>query len=94
MSGSTYPAGLLLPSPLSRSILAFDTRVDKPRMPGSAAKAAKHDLRSLGFGTTVKQETFRVHGYEGPLLDGELERASAWADEVIAAPSLGSRADR
>ncbi|MHA6695171.1 flavodoxin family protein [Homoserinimonas sp. A520] len=70
--------------------VAFDTRVDKPRMPGSAAKAAKHELRSLGFDTSVKQETFRVHGYEGPLLDGELERARAWADEVIAALSLGS----
>ena len=70
--------------------VAFDTRVDKPRMPGSAAKAAKHELRSLGFETTVKQETFRVHGYEGPLLDGEVERAGAWTDEVIAALNLGS----
>jgi len=70
--------------------VAFDTRVDKPRMPGSAAKAAKHELRSLGFETSVKQETFRVHGYEGPLLEGELERASAWADEVIATLGLDS----
>lgn len=70
--------------------VAFDTRVDKPRMPGSAAKAAKHELRSLGFETPVKQETFRVHGYEGPLLDGELERASAWAHEVIATLGHGS----
>ncbi len=70
--------------------VAIDTRVDKPRVPGSAAKAAKHELRSLGFDTSVKQETFRVHGYEGPLLDGELERASAWAEEVIAALGLGS----
>lgn len=65
----------------------FDTRVDKPRLPGSAAKAAKHELRSLGFETSIKQETFRVHGYEGPLLDGELERAAVWADEILA--SLG-----
>jgi hypothetical protein len=70
--------------------VAFDTRVDKPRMPGSAAKAAKHELRSLGFETAVKQETFRVHGYEGPLLEGEVERASAWAKEVIAALNLDS----
>lgn len=70
--------------------VAFDTRTDKPRMPGSAAKAAKHELRSLGFDTAVKQETFRVHGYEGPLLDGELERASAWANDVITALDLDS----
>lgn len=68
---------------------AFDTRVDKPRLPGSAAKAAKHELRSLGFDTAAKQQTFRVHGYEGPLLDGEIERASRWADEVIAQLEAG-----
>lgn len=65
-------------------VATFDTRVDQPRLPGSAAKAAKHELRSLGFDTELKQQTFRVHGYEGPLLDGELERASNWADEVLA----------
>ena len=64
--------------------IAFDTRVDKPRLPGSSAKAARHELRSLGFDTSVKQRTFRVHGYEGPLLDGELERAAAWTDEFVA----------
>lgn len=66
----------------------FDTRVDKPRLPGSAAKAAKHELRSLGFDTTLQQLTFHVHGYEGPLLDGELERASTWAGDILA--RLGS----
>lgn len=65
-------------------VATFDTRVDQPRLPGSAAKAAKHELRSRGFDTELKQQTFRVHGYEGPLLDGELERASLWADEVLA----------
>lgn len=65
----------------------FDTRVDKPRLPGSAAKAARHELRSLGFETSLKAETFRVHGYEGPLLDGELDRAAEWADSIVA--SLG-----
>lgn len=68
---------------------AFDTRVDKPRLPGSAAKAAKHELRSLGFSTELKQRTFRVHGYEGPLLDGELENAAQWAAEIL--DQLGTR---
>ncbi|MCP2031050.1 hypothetical protein L1277_001141 [Okibacterium sp. HSC-33S16] len=63
--------------------IAFDTRVDSPRLPGSAAKAMRHELRSLGFETMVKQETFRVHGYEGPLLDGELARAAGWVDAVV-----------
>lgn len=63
--------------------VAFDTRVDKPRLPGSAAQAARHELRSLGFDTGVKHRTFRVHGYEGPLVDGELDRAREWASTLI-----------
>lgn len=59
--------------------LAFDTRVESPRLPGSAAKAARHELRSLGFSVKTPAESFRVHGYDGPLVDGELERAAAWA---------------
>lgn len=59
--------------------LVFDTRVDHPRLPGSAAKAARQGLRRVGLSTGTAQETFRVHGYGGPLLDGELERAVAWA---------------
>lgn len=58
--------------------LAFDTRVDRPRLPGSAAKAIRSELRSLGCATPIKAETFRVHGYSGPLLDGEIERAAHW----------------
>lgn len=60
-------------------VAAFDTRVDSPRLPGSAAKAARHELRSLGFDTAVKAESFHVHGYSGPLVDGDRERAVRWA---------------
>lgn len=67
-------------TPISAS--AFDTRVSAPRLPGSAARAAKQELRSLGFDIAVKQRSFWVHGYEGPLVDGELERASDWAREI------------
>lgn len=63
--------------------VTFDTRVEKPRLPGSAAKAARHELRSLGFETAIKPETFHVHGYEGPLVDGDLDRAAEWAGTVL-----------
>ena len=69
-------------------VMVFDTRVDTPRLPGSAAKAARRALRKLGFDTTTLHETFRVRGYEGPLLDGETARAVAWATE--AATRLGA----
>jgi hypothetical protein len=64
--------------------VTFDTRVDAPRLPGSAAKAARHELRSLGFNVGAKAKTFHVHGYEGPLLEGELERAAEWAERLRA----------
>jgi Flavodoxins len=66
------------------SAATFDTRVDKPRLPGSAAKAAKRELRELGFEIAAKQESFRVHGYEGPLVDGELARAEQWGRDLLA----------
>ncbi len=58
--------------------VTFDTKVESPRLPGSAAKAARHDLRARGFDVGTASETFRVHGYEGPLVDGELARAEQW----------------
>ena len=67
--------------------VTFDTRANAPRLPGSAARAAKQELRSLGFEIPLKQKTFRVHGYEGPLVDGELEKAAVWAREVSQALS-------
>lgn len=69
--------------------VAFDTRVDKPRLPGSAAKAARHELRSLGFDVALKARSFRVHGYEGPLIDGELGRAVEWARDITAEAGIG-----
>lgn len=69
----------LSPATREQRAVTFDTRVDSPRLPGSAAKAARHELRSLGFETRDKPMTFRVHGYEGPLRAGEVERAGAWA---------------
>jgi flavodoxin len=74
-------------TPPGRAVLAttFDTRVNAPRLPGSAAKAAKRELKELGFKIVAKQKSFHVHGYEGPLVDGELERAEQWGREVAKA---------
>lgn len=56
----------------------FDTRVDHPRLPGSAAKKAAKKLRKQGGIQTTGPESFWVHGTEGPLLDGERDRARGW----------------
>ena len=57
----------------------FDTRVSHPKVPGSAAKKAAKRLRRLGLPQVSEPTTFWVHGLEGPLDDGELDRARAWA---------------
>lgn len=59
-------------------IATFDTRTVHPRLPGSAAKRAMKRLVQRGFRPIAKVESFGVHGYGGPLADGELERARAW----------------
>jgi hypothetical protein len=59
---------------------AFDTRFDKPAwLTGSAANGIAKRLRHHGFELAVPPESFYVLGTEGPLKDGELERATAWA---------------
>jgi Flavodoxin len=63
---------------------AFDTRIDKPRMPGSAARRAEKPLRRLGFRLIAAAESFYVTGTKGPLVPGEVERARRWAEQVAA----------
>ena len=63
-------------------VATFDTRVVSPRLPGSAAKKALKRLVRLGFQPLAEPETFGVHGYVGPIADGELQRARAWGAEL------------
>jgi flavodoxin len=64
-------------------VATFDTRVQRVRrLPGSAAKAAAKRIRSLGFDAAAQPESFYVLDVDGPLGDGELERAKAWGRTV------------
>jgi hypothetical protein len=62
---------------------AFDTRVRSPRLPGSAARAARRRLRRLGF-RVLPTSSFWVTGTPGPLAEGELERAHRWGEQLAA----------
>ena len=62
----------------------FDTKIRKPRIPGSAARAAQKRLRRSGFRTVAPAESFYVAGTPGPLLDGECERARRWGESLAA----------
>jgi hypothetical protein len=72
------------PPALAVPVATFDTRVVMPRLPGSAAKKAMKRLVTLGFRPVAKPETFGVHGYAGPVAEGELERARRWGEELAA----------
>lgn len=71
------PAGLVA--------AAFDTKVARPRMPGSAAGAAAKKLRHLGVRVVVAPQTFYVVGMQGPLVDGQSDASLAWARSLAAA---------
>jgi flavodoxin len=79
-------------------VAAFDTRVpasevEKVRILallvklfGYAAEPIAQRLKRKGGHPVIPPEGFYVGGTEGPLLEGELERAAAWAGQIAAAP--------
>jgi flavodoxin len=71
----------LEPTP-GTAVAAFDTRVRHPRVPGSAARAARKHLRARGFKAVDPATTFWVDGMTGPLVEGEVDRARAWGADL------------
>ena len=77
-------------------VAAFDTRftmsaIEKsPVLPffvrlfGYAAKPISDRLKKKGGELIIPPEGFFVEGVEGPLKEGELERAADWAKQIIA----------
>lgn len=70
----TAPAGTLA--------VAFDTKVARPHLPGSAARAAQRRLRRRGLVPLDHAKTFYVTATEGDLVDGELDRARQWGTQL------------
>lgn len=72
-----------LPAAPEVRVAAFDTRFDKPRwLTGSAALKISRRLRHLGCELILPPESFFVDHTEGPLRNGELDRAKRWGAEV------------
>jgi hypothetical protein len=69
---------------------AFDTHTQKPNLPGHAGKAVDKRLRRAGCRVLERYESFAVHGYEGPLCDGEVDRARAWGTHLASLVVGGS----
>lgn len=65
-------------------VAAFDTRLRGRwvKVFGYAAGKIGEKVKSLGATLIAEPEGFVVEGKEGPLADGELERAAAWAKRL------------
>lgn len=62
---------------------AFDTRMAGPiEQTGSAAQAIAKRLDSAGCRVVASGESFIAANFQGPLAEGEAERARAWAVNV------------
>ncbi len=73
--------GALRPGEASRApaVAVFDTRVAKVRrLPAAAGPTAARLLRQRGLRLVGKPVPFLVEDTQGPLCDGELERARDW----------------
>jgi hypothetical protein len=68
-----------------RRAAAFDTRINKGWVPGSAARGIAKRLRKLGAILVADPESFRVVGTQGPLAAGELDRARRWGEQLATA---------
>jgi hypothetical protein len=78
------------------NVAAFDTRLTIEeieetrilpffvRIFGYAAQPIANKLKKKGGKLIVSPEGFYVQGMKGPLVAGELERAAAWARQIIA----------
>ncbi|MEU4216706.1 flavodoxin domain-containing protein [Actinoplanes sp. NPDC026623] len=64
---------------------AFDTRINKSFVPGSAARKARRELRRLGCRMVWPAQSFHVTATAGPLVEGELSRARIWASNLSSA---------
>ena len=63
---------------------AFDTRYHMSAWKsGSAAHGIASKLKRAGASLIVEPESFFVAEREGPLEEGELERAAGWAEEIL-----------
>lgn len=66
-------------------VAAFDTRITSrfAKLFGYAADRTASTLQSKGAVLVAPAEGFIVKGTEGPLKEGELERAAGWAAKLV-----------
>jgi len=78
---------------LGSKAAAFDTRLDN-LLSGGAAGGIARRLRGRLYDVIAEPEGFVVEDMEGPLRDGELDRATAWGSRVAHEAKQASRTSR
>jgi hypothetical protein len=74
-----------LPRVANAQAAAFDTRAHgSPVLTGAASHGIARRLRRHGY-SVLEIESFVVAGTEGPLAEGELQRAGAWGAKLASA---------
>jgi hypothetical protein len=69
----------------SEKMATFDTKIKSMRhLPGSAAKSAARSAHRHGYESVARAESFYVDDVDGPLLDGETDRARASGRQLAA----------
>jgi flavodoxin len=67
------------------TMATFDTKVESMRfVPGSAAKGAAKVAHRHGYDSAAASESFYVRDIDGPLVEGEVDRAKAWGRQLAA----------
>jgi flavodoxin I len=84
---NTLPAEALK----EKRLAAFDTRLKGvfPKIFGYAAPRIETAVKEKGGNATAQPQGFFVTGSKGPLVEGEIERAIAWAKSVAAGVPTG-----
>ncbi len=62
---------------------AFDTHGEPVLLAGGAARGIGKRLRKHGFTLVADPQGFVVEGMEGPMRDGELNKAEAWGHALL-----------
>ena len=62
-------------------VAVFDTRV-KNFMSGDALKKISKELKRAGAEISAKSQAFFVKGKEGPLFEGEVDKAIEWTKSI------------
>ncbi|MDR1442397.1 MAG: flavodoxin family protein [Bifidobacteriaceae bacterium] len=73
-----------LPTAPDVKVVTVDTALKTGFMPSTAAKTAARLMGRAGFANVRRGATFYVSDYAGPLEDGEIIRARAWATTLAA----------